>query len=390
MDTEATVAEARRLWRAVGRDNLMVKVPATKAGLPAIRQLIGEGININITLLFSQHVYEDVVEAYLAGLEHLVAQGGDASKIASVASVFVSRIDVAVDKLIERRLGQTDDIGAPALTGFRGKVAIANSKLAYQRYKNCSSGVALGEAERQGRAGAAPALGQHRHEEQGLQRRALCRGADCSRYGQHHSSRNHGRVPRPRQSATEPRGKYRRGQGGDGDAGRVRHIDRRGDGEVVEEGVQLFADAFDKLLGAVARKRAVNLGEKLDGQTYKLSPELEKVVVASLESWRHAGNVRRLWAGDAGLWTGSDEAKWLGWLDIAEEQRDASAPLEFSRGCAKAKLLPHCSAWYGGIEPRSGGVRRDVRTPTRPFPSFWCSTRPTRHRSGRSRADRPC
>ena len=87
----------------------MIKVPATKAGLPAIRQLIGEGINVNITLLFSQQVYEEVVEAYLAGLEHLIAQGGDASKIASVASFFVSRIDVAVDKLIDERLGQTND-----------------------------------------------------------------------------------------------------------------------------------------------------------------------------------------------------------------------------------------------------------------------------------------
>ena len=104
MNTDATIAEARRLWRQVGRENLMIKVPATKPGLPAIRQLIGEGINVNITLLFSQQVYEDVVEAYLAGLEHLAEQGGDLSKIASVASFFVSRIDVAVDKIIEERL----------------------------------------------------------------------------------------------------------------------------------------------------------------------------------------------------------------------------------------------------------------------------------------------
>src|SRR6185312_15472594 len=79
MDTDATIAEARRLWQAVGRENVMVKVPATKAGLPAIRQLIGEGININITLLFSQDVYEEVAEAYLAGVEHLIGEGGDAS-----------------------------------------------------------------------------------------------------------------------------------------------------------------------------------------------------------------------------------------------------------------------------------------------------------------------
>src|SRR4029077_11592289 len=94
MDTKATIAEARRLWRAVGRPNLMIKVPATKAGLPAIRELTGEAINVNITLLFSQQVYEQVVEAYLAGLERLIADGGDAGKIASVASFFVSRIDV--------------------------------------------------------------------------------------------------------------------------------------------------------------------------------------------------------------------------------------------------------------------------------------------------------
>src|SRR5262249_62090960 len=110
MDTEATIAEARRLARAVDRDNVMIKVPATKAGLPAIRQLTSEGININITLLFSQQIYEKVVEAYLAGLEHLTAQGGDARKVASVASFFVSRIDVAVDKLIDERLRRTAEV----------------------------------------------------------------------------------------------------------------------------------------------------------------------------------------------------------------------------------------------------------------------------------------
>jgi transaldolase/glucose-6-phosphate isomerase len=141
MDTEATIAEARRLWQAVGRDNLMIKVPGTKPGLPAIRRLIGEGININITLLFSQQVYEEVVEAYLAGLEHLVVQGGDPGKIASVASFFVSRIDVAVDKLIDEHTRQTENAGElKALEGLRGEVAIANAKLAYQRYKRLFSG----------------------------------------------------------------------------------------------------------------------------------------------------------------------------------------------------------------------------------------------------------
>src|SRR4029077_2399845 len=90
MSTQATIAEARRLWRAVGRQNIMIKVPASQPGLPAIKELIGEGINVNITLLFSQKVYEEVIEAYLSGLERLVDQGKDASKVASVASFFVS------------------------------------------------------------------------------------------------------------------------------------------------------------------------------------------------------------------------------------------------------------------------------------------------------------
>ena len=108
-DTEATVSEARRLAKAVDRPNVMVKVPATKEGLPAIRRLTADGLNVNITLLFSQQVYEEVVDAYLTGLEQFVAQGGDPSGVASVASFFVSRIDLAVDKIVEEQLRQTDD-----------------------------------------------------------------------------------------------------------------------------------------------------------------------------------------------------------------------------------------------------------------------------------------
>ena len=118
-DTEATVAEALRLWAAVDRPNLMVKVPATPAGIPAIRQLIGRGLNINITLLFAVSVYEQVVEAYLAGLEDLKRAGGDLSKIGSVASIFVSRIDVATDKRLDKlgdkswRIGCAERLASP-------------------------------------------------------------------------------------------------------------------------------------------------------------------------------------------------------------------------------------------------------------------------------------
>src|ERR1700730_8150307 len=103
-NTQATIDEARRLWKTVGRENLMVKVPGTKAGVPAIRQLLEDGININITLLFAQSAYEQVAEAYLAALEARVQKGQDISKIGSVASFFVSRIDTLADSLIDEKL----------------------------------------------------------------------------------------------------------------------------------------------------------------------------------------------------------------------------------------------------------------------------------------------
>jgi transaldolase/glucose-6-phosphate isomerase len=141
MDTGQTIAEVRRLWHEVGRENLMVKIPATRPGLPAIRAMIGEGININITLLFSQQVYAEVGEAYLAGLESLVAKGGDPHRVASVASVFVSRIDTLVDEELEKKIAAATNPAEKArLEGLKGKVAIANAKLAYQLYKKLFSG----------------------------------------------------------------------------------------------------------------------------------------------------------------------------------------------------------------------------------------------------------
>jgi transaldolase / glucose-6-phosphate isomerase len=139
LDTEATVVEARRLWRSVGRPNLMVKVPGTEAGVPAIRTLTGEGININVTLLFSLRSYEAVAEAYIAGLEDLVTAGGDPSKVASVASFFVSRIDSVVDKMVDEKLA-SGGADRAALEGVKGKVAIANAKMAYRRGKELFAG----------------------------------------------------------------------------------------------------------------------------------------------------------------------------------------------------------------------------------------------------------
>ncbi|MBS1850672.1 MAG: transaldolase [Acidobacteria bacterium] len=134
-DTQGTLEEARRLWKAVGRENLMIKVPGTAEGIPAFQQLISEGININVTLLFARDVYERVAEAYITGLEHFAAKGGDVSRMASVASFFISRIDNAVDAIAQERLKAGVSAEEQAqLTSILGKTAIANGKLAYQSY----------------------------------------------------------------------------------------------------------------------------------------------------------------------------------------------------------------------------------------------------------------
>jgi transaldolase / glucose-6-phosphate isomerase len=140
-DTQGSIDEARRLWKSVGRDNVMIKIPGTKEGLPAIRTLLEEGININITLLFAQWVYEDVAEAFLQALEARAKKGQDISHIASVASFFVSRIDTLIDSQIDAKLKtETDANRRTLLTGLQGKVAIANAKLTYHKYHEIYGG----------------------------------------------------------------------------------------------------------------------------------------------------------------------------------------------------------------------------------------------------------
>ncbi|HEU0044358.1 transaldolase [Sphingomonas sp.] len=133
-DTDATIAEAQKLWRAVDKPNLMIKIPGTLAGGPAIAATIAAGINVNVTLLFSQAAYQRVAEAYATGLEERVRQGQPIDRLASVASFFVSRIDAVIDKRIDDQVA-AGDAEAEALKALRGKVAIANAKLAYAWYR---------------------------------------------------------------------------------------------------------------------------------------------------------------------------------------------------------------------------------------------------------------
>lgn len=135
-DTESTINEALRYYKAIGRENLMIKIPGTPEGLPAVTKVISEGINVNVTLLFSVESYINTFMAYIEGLEARAAKGEDISKLASVASFFLSRIDSKVDDLIDSKLEGVTDLNKKAkLEAVKGKVAIANAKVAYQEYK---------------------------------------------------------------------------------------------------------------------------------------------------------------------------------------------------------------------------------------------------------------
>ena len=138
--TQETIDEALRLWKAVDRPNLMIKIPGTPAGVPAIETVLREGVNVNVTLLFSQDMYEEVAWAFVRALEQRAAKGQDLAGIAGVASFFVSRIDAAVDALIDERLPQATPEQKKLMESVRSKVAIANAKLAYERYQRIFAG----------------------------------------------------------------------------------------------------------------------------------------------------------------------------------------------------------------------------------------------------------
>jgi transaldolase/glucose-6-phosphate isomerase len=140
-DAAGTLEEARRLWKEVARENVMIKVPATPEGIPVIRQLLEDGLNINITLLFAQSAYEQVAEAYISALEARAKKGEDLSHIASVASFFVSRIDTLIDGIIDEKLAaEKDESRRAVLSSIHGKIAIANAKLTYKKYQELFSG----------------------------------------------------------------------------------------------------------------------------------------------------------------------------------------------------------------------------------------------------------
>ena len=328
-DTAGTIRDARRLWKAVNRPNLMVKIPATVEGIPAIQQCVSEGININVTLLFAQERYEKVAHAYIAGVKKYVESGGDPSHLASVASFFISRIDTMVDTIVKARLKTVSDPKEQALLrSLLGKVAIANGKLTYQRYKEIFSGTEWNDLAGQGAqtqrvlwastSTKDPSYSDVMYVEELI-------GPDTVNT-----------IPPQTLEAFRDHGKPRASLETDIEAAQdtMDTLDKVGismknvTDDLIAQAVKLFAEPFDKLLNTVDAKCKYAPQAEVDAQTYSLPDNLNAQLAEAIDDWKMAGKVRRLWARDAALWTGADESDWMGWLGIIEDELAAKQHLE--------------------------------------------------------------
>jgi transaldolase / glucose-6-phosphate isomerase len=341
-DTAATLDEARRLWRAVGRDNLMIKVPATPQGIVAIHELIGEGINVNVTLLFAQDSYEQVAEAYIAGLEAYASRRGNLSKVASVASFFISRIDTAIDNLAAARLqAGTSAHDTSLLRGLTGKVAIANAKLTYQRYRELFSGrrwqALAGKGAQTQRLLWASTGTKNPNYRDVIYIEELI-GPDTVNTippATFDAFRDHGR---PRASLMEEVESAADTMAALAEVGiSMKEVTDK----LLAEGLQLFSDAFSKLLDAVEKQTRQAGAGRLNRLTYTLPEALSAAMQASLAQWRADAKVRKLWGRDRSLWSGKDEAQWLGWLGITNGQLAHIERLTGIREAARSAGFSH-------------------------------------------------
>ncbi len=327
-DTKGTLDEARRLWKRVKRPNLMIKVPATKAGIPAIAKLISEGINVNVTLLFSVDAYLEVACAYMEGLSARAKKGQEISKIASVASFFVSRIDGAIDPLLLKIAREDQDPAKRALAdSLQGKAAIANAKLAYAEYEKILSNKAWQKLAKQGampqRLLWASTSTKNPKYKDVLYAEELI-GADTVDTMPPQTLeafRDHG-TARVTITKDVPGARATRQQLAACGISMKLVTDK-----LLDDGLTIFADAFDKLLGAVAAQAKIQSGGPAR-LTARLPAELAKAVDDTLTDWQVNAKLARLWATDASLWTGADEADWVGWLRIVEKQQSEMAKFE--------------------------------------------------------------
>jgi transaldolase/glucose-6-phosphate isomerase len=324
-NTPGTIEEAVRLHKAVGRENVMIKVPGTQEGLPAIEHLLSLGINVNVTLLFSVEVYEQVAWTYVAGLEKLAAKGGDLKKIASVASFFISRIDTLVDSLLEAKLKEAAaPMDKAALQNLMGKVAVANAKIAYRKFQEIFGSPRFTALKAKGAKvqrllWASTGTKNPKYPDTFYVDELI--GPDTVNTmpaATFNAFREHGKL---RNSLLDNVDEARETMGRLADC----KIDmKQVTQKLLVDGARLFSDSFDQLMSVISRKRQDLLGPKLSRQTYALGA-LDKGVQAKLKELRQTGFVRRLWAKDPTLWHQDPVHQKiirnaLGWLHITEQQ----------------------------------------------------------------------
>ena len=320
-DTESTIAEARRVWQEVNRPNIMIKVPATKEGLPAIRELIREGINVNVTLLFSLERYKKVAEAYMEGLEARLEHALPIDVVRSVASFFVSRIDVKVDPLLENLMKEEGE-RAQLAAQLHGQIAISSAKLAYQIYKEIVDSERFRELARRGAnpqrllwastSTKNPAYSDVKYIE------ALIGPDTITTIPMHtlNAYRDHGQ-PEPRLEKDVDKARWALDTLADLgiDLGELTR-------QLEEEGVKKFILSYEHLLEAIEKKRAEALGEKTTAQNIYLGT-FQPAVEKRLHLLRAQRFVHRLWRKDASLWKQDPDAQAvirnaLGWLNVVE------------------------------------------------------------------------
>lgn len=322
-NTQGSIAEARRLWKAVNRENIMIKIPGTPEGVPAVRQLTSEGLNINITLLFSQQAHIQVAEAQMEGLEAFAAAGGDVSKIASVASFFVSRIDSLVDSMISARLKNANSPQeAKRLSSLLGKVAIANAKQAYRNYNELISSprwkaLAARGAQTQRLLWASTSTKNPSYSDVLYVENLI--GPDTVNTlppATIDAFRDHGHAARSLDQDLPAADRTMN------ELAAVGISMQEATEKLLEEGIELFSEAFKKLMGAIEQKKIDPAGAKpkVRRQFYEFPKSMQQAVEAALNDWQQNGKVARLWKCDKSLWTNDDEDKWMGWLHVAEDQ----------------------------------------------------------------------
>jgi len=312
-DAQGTIIEARRLWAEVDRPNLMVKIPGTDAGVIAIRQVIEDGININVTLLFAIDAYQAVAESYVAGLEARQQNGLPIDHIASVASFFVSRIDAVMDKKIDTRL-KANDPASETLKTLRGQIAIANAKAAYKWFEDFS---ASPRWQILAAHGAAPQ--RLLWASTGTKDLAY---SDVLYVNTLIGEQTVNTLPPATMDAFRDHGTAAITLRDDLPGALKILADAQNLGldlpavtkALVADGVKQFAQAADRLLAAVESRRAAALHGRLSTLKIHLPADLAAEHAASLTAWQDQAKPHALWARDAALWTNTTESAWLGWL----------------------------------------------------------------------------